>query len=101
MAEAIPYLRENPETGQRYAWSGYDWVEVPRDFDPRASAFVEGLTRSFGATRLVWGSDYSQTHDRSYGELVELARFASSRLGADDRGRFLGGTALELWPELS
>ncbi len=48
----VPGLLENKETGQRYAWSGYDWVPVPRDFDPRESAFVGGLTREinrFGA----------------------------------------------------
>jgi L-fuconolactonase len=67
--------------------------------DPRD--FVDGLVASFGASRLAWGSDYSQTHDRSYTELVELASYACSRLATPDRERFLGGTALELWPELS
>jgi L-fuconolactonase len=71
-----------------------DAADDPRDL-------VDGLAAAFGASRLAWGSDYSQTHDRSYAELVELARYASSRLAAPDRERFLGGTALELWPELS
>ncbi len=52
MAENVPGLIENPETGQRMAWSGYDWVPVPRDFDPQESALTGGITREvnrFGA----------------------------------------------------
>ena len=59
------------------------------------------LAACFGADRLMWGSDFSQTHDRPYPELAEHARFAASRLGDDARGAFLGGTALRLWPELA
>jgi predicted TIM-barrel fold metal-dependent hydrolase len=59
------------------------------------------LAACFGAERLMWGSDFSQTHDRPYPDLVEHARVASSRLGDDARAAFLGGTALRLWPELA
>jgi predicted TIM-barrel fold metal-dependent hydrolase len=62
--------------------------------------FVEQLAAKFGAARLAWGSDYPQTHDRSYGDMVQLARHACAGLGDADRARFLCGTALELWPEL-
>ena len=60
-----------------------------------------GCTTTFGAERLVWGSDYPQTHDRSYAALVELGRDACAGLPAADRDRFLGGNALRLWPELT
>jgi predicted TIM-barrel fold metal-dependent hydrolase len=59
------------------------------------------LAACFGADRLMWGSDFSQTHDRPYPELAEHARVAASRLDDDERAAFLGGTALELWPELA
>jgi predicted TIM-barrel fold metal-dependent hydrolase len=59
------------------------------------------LAACFGADRLMWGSDFSQTHDRPYPELAEQARFAASRLTDDARAAFLGGTALRLWPELA
>jgi L-fuconolactonase len=59
------------------------------------------LAACFGADRLMWGSDFSQTHDRPYPELAEHARFAASRLADDARAAFLGGTALRLWPELA
>jgi len=59
------------------------------------------LVACFGADRLMWGSDYCQTHDRPYAELVELARTAASGLDADARAAFLGGTARRVWPELA
>lgn len=62
---------------------------------------VAELASRFGADRLMWGSDYSQTHDRPYAELVEWGRRASTRLSDDDREQLLGGTALRLWPELA
>lgn len=62
--------------------------------------FLADLTACFGANRLMWGSDYSQTHDRPYAELVAYAREASSQLAEADRAWFLGGTAATLWPEL-
>jgi L-fucono-1,5-lactonase len=58
------------------------------------------LASRFGAHRLMWGSDYSQTHDHPYPELVARQRHAASRLSDEDRDRYLGGTALTLWPEL-
>lgn len=65
------------------------------------SAFVDALAQRFGADRLLWGSDYSQTHDRPYADMVALAQRACAHLDDAGRARFLGGTALELWPELA
>jgi predicted TIM-barrel fold metal-dependent hydrolase len=62
---------------------------------------VPELVARFGARRLMWGSDYSQTHDRAYAELAEYARHAASKLGDEDRAWFLGRTARAYWPELS
>jgi predicted TIM-barrel fold metal-dependent hydrolase len=59
------------------------------------------LAGTFGADRLLWGSDYSQTHDRPYAELAELGRHAASKLGDDDRAWYLAGTARARWPELT
>jgi predicted TIM-barrel fold metal-dependent hydrolase len=68
---------------------------------PHASAFVELLVDRFGAERLVWGSDYPQTHDRTYAELVALGREACAGLSLPDRARVLGENALRLWPQLA
>jgi L-fuconolactonase len=59
------------------------------------------LVAHFGAHRLLWGSDYSQTHDRPYAALAEHARHAASKLADDDRAWYLGDTARVLWPELA
>jgi predicted TIM-barrel fold metal-dependent hydrolase len=67
--------------------------------DPRA--VVARLCEGFGVDRLMWGSDYPQHHHEPYPEIVGLARDACSRLAPDEQDRFLGGTALELWPELT
>ena len=63
--------------------------------------FMETLVERFGADRLMWGSDYSQTHDRPYAELLGLAEEATAGLSSADRAAYLGGTALRLWPELA
>ena len=65
------------------------------------AAMLERLAEQFGVHRLMWGSDYSQTHDRSYPELADQARAACSRLSESEQAQFLSGTALALWPELA
>src|SRR5439155_26822283 len=67
--------------------------------DPRD--LVDLLCSVFGPTRLLWGSDFSQTHDRPYLALVDLGRLACSRLGSDEQQAFLGGNAMRLWPALA
>jgi L-fuconolactonase len=65
------------------------------------AALVERLVDVFGAERLVWGSDYPQTHDRSYAELVELGRAACATRTPAEQDAVLGGNALRLWPALA
>jgi len=62
--------------------------------------FVEALVERFGAERVMWGSDFCQTHDRPYAELVKLARRAFGTLSEEDQALCLGGTARRLWPAL-
>lgn len=63
-----------------------------------AAPFVDRLAAAYGADRLMWGSDFPQTHDRSYAELVALGRAACRNLDPADRAAFLGGTADRLTP---
>jgi L-fuconolactonase len=63
-----------------------------------ARRFVAALARRFGAERLMWGSDFCQTHDRPYAELVAQGREAFSGLSAEERALALGRTAAALWP---
>ena len=66
--------------------------------DPRD--LMTRLVGAFGAERLMWGSDYSQTNNRTYPEFAELARYASSGLSARDQEWYHRETALKFWPEL-
>jgi predicted TIM-barrel fold metal-dependent hydrolase len=59
------------------------------------------LLERFGANRVMWGSNYPNTHDRSYPEMVALARNALGYLDPTDQELVFGGSALRLWPELA
>jgi L-fuconolactonase len=63
--------------------------------DPAAT--TRRLIDLVGADRLAWGSDHPQVRDRTYTELVDLARAATSGLAGSDREAILGGTTTRLW----
>ena len=62
-----------------------------------ARPFVGRLADAFGASRLMWGSDYCQTHDRPYAELVRTGIEAFSGLSGTQQDDCLGETARRLW----
>ncbi len=62
-----------------------------------ARPFVKRLAGAFGAERLMWGSDFCQTHDRPYRELVRGGIEAFAGLRGAQQEACLGGTALRLW----
>ena len=66
--------------------------------DP-ADAVAE-LAARFGG-RIMWGSDWSQTHHAPYAEIVEEGRRAAAKLTDDQRAAYFAGAALALWPELA
>jgi L-fuconolactonase len=68
---------------------------------PEPEPFVEALVARFGAERVMWGSDFSQTHDRSYPELVALARRAFAGLSQVQRDQCFVDTPRRLWPSLA
>ena len=63
--------------------------------------FVSLLAERFGGARLLWGSDFCQTHDRSYAELVALGKRAFAGLADRERALGLGANASRLWPTLA
>jgi predicted TIM-barrel fold metal-dependent hydrolase len=63
-----------------------------------ADAVAELAARFDG--RLMWGSDFSQTHDVPYPELAEEGRRAAAKLDDAHRDAYFAGCALTLWPEL-
>ena len=66
-----------------------------------APGFVEQLVGCFDAERVMWGSDFSQTHDRSYPELVELGRRAFAGLSEAQQQQCFVATPRSLWPSLA
>ena len=66
-----------------------------------ARDLVDRLVDTFGAERLVWGSDYPQTHDRPYAGLVDLGCTRARASSDADRDLVLHANALRLWPALA
>jgi predicted TIM-barrel fold metal-dependent hydrolase len=62
---------------------------------PRAT--VGRLLDLVGADRLAWGSDHPQVRDRTYDELVALARASVEGLPDATRAAILEGTTARLW----
>jgi L-fuconolactonase len=62
--------------------------------------FFSYLLERFGPRRIMWGSNFPATHDRSFKEQVELAREDLAFLPREDKRWLFGETALSLWPAL-
>lgn len=73
-------------------------VDAAAAAEGTARPLVKRLAGAFGAERLMWGSDFCQTHDRPYLELVRDGIEAFSGLRGAQQDACLGGTALRLWP---
>jgi predicted TIM-barrel fold metal-dependent hydrolase len=63
--------------------------------DPRD--FVTALVDAYGPERIQWGSDWSQTHDRPYSELVAYAGRAFSVIPENARHWVEGDAARLFW----
>jgi L-fuconolactonase len=63
--------------------------------------FFGPLFERFGADRVMWGSNYPNTYDRPYPQMVEFARDALAYLDTSEQEWVFGRTALRLWPELA
>ncbi len=62
--------------------------------------FFSRLNDRFGAKRLMWGSNFPATNDRSLKDQFDLARQELSFLPQEDQRWIFGETALTLWPML-
>jgi len=100
---ALDHCGFAPETIGDYARLANLFLKVtPQVLDAGdPAAVLERLAEQFGIDRLMWGSDYSQTHDRPYAELADQARVACAAMSPREQAQFLGNTALGLWPELA
>ena len=62
--------------------------------------FFGRLLEKFGAARMMWGSNFPATHDRSLKEQLQLAQEQLAFVPAQERDWIFGETALGLWPML-
>jgi predicted TIM-barrel fold metal-dependent hydrolase len=62
--------------------------------------FFTRLIDRFGARRLMWGSNFPATYDRSLKDQIDLAKEDLSFLSAEDQRWIFAETALTLWPML-
>jgi predicted TIM-barrel fold metal-dependent hydrolase len=62
--------------------------------------FFRKLVDVFGAERLIWGSNFPATYDRSYPDQVRVARETLAFLPESDQRMILGENALRLYPSL-
>jgi predicted TIM-barrel fold metal-dependent hydrolase len=62
--------------------------------------FFTRLIDRFGASRLMWGSNFPATYDRSLKDQVDIAKEDLSFLSAEDQRWIFAETALTLWPML-
>jgi predicted TIM-barrel fold metal-dependent hydrolase len=78
--EAAPLLAlaEFPKLGLKVTTHVLD--RAARGGEP--CRFVRALVERFGTRRVAWGSDFCQTHDRPYAELVRLGREAFAEAAA-------------------
>ena len=62
--------------------------------------FFRRLVDTFGAHRLMWGTNFPASNDRSYQGFVDYAREQLAFLLPGERRWIFGDTALSLWPML-
>jgi predicted TIM-barrel fold metal-dependent hydrolase len=74
-------------------------LEAAEKGQSTVASFMEKLLSTFGADRIVWGSNYPAA-ERPLGELVQRALAAFAALSGSERDAIMGGTALRLYPAL-
>jgi predicted TIM-barrel fold metal-dependent hydrolase len=67
---------------------------------PAHRDFYRRLVDRFGVGRLLWGSNYTASHDRSYPEMVTLAKRTFSFLDQQEVDLIMGENARTIWTQL-
>jgi L-fuconolactonase len=62
--------------------------------------FFRRLVDTFGAHRLMWGTNFPASNDRTYQAFVQYAQEQLAFLSPEERRWIFGETALSLWPSL-
>src|SRR5215475_14123855 len=81
-------------------FSSWTIAAVSKGGEQARVEFFRRLVDTFGAHRLMWGTNFPASNNLSYQGFVEYAREQLSFLLPDERRWFFGETALSLWPML-
>ena len=81
-------------------FSSWTITAAAKNGAPAVVEFFRRLTDKFGARRLMWGTNFPASNDRSYQGFVAYAREQLSSLSSDEQRWIFGETALSLWPML-
>ena len=81
-------------------FSSWTIAAAAKNHNRGCADFFRRLIDSFGAHRLMWGSNFPASNDRSYQGFVDLAREQLSFLLPDEQRWLFADTALRLWPTL-
>jgi L-fuconolactonase len=105
LSEGTPYesvqpLFELARFANVYLKFSTETMYAARRGDSNPREFFRRLLGSFGACRLMWGSNFPATHDRTLKEQLALAREELSSVTPEEQRWLFGDTALSLWPEL-
>lgn len=109
---AVPRLREGPPYDDLkplfdlvrfpnlYLKFSSETIYAARQGKSTVTEFFSRLLEHFGPERIMWGSNFPATHDRSLKEQLMMARDELSFLPQEDQRWLFGETALKLWPML-
>ena len=81
-------------------FSSWTLAAAARNGEQAGRDFFRRLIDSFGERRLMWGTNFPASNDRSFAGFVEYAGQQLSFLSAEERRWIFGETALSLWPML-
>jgi L-fuconolactonase len=81
-------------------FSSWTIAAASKNGNPSRVEFFRRLIDTFGAHRLMWGTNFPASNDRTYQGFVDYAHEQLSFLLPDERRWIFGDTALSLWPML-
>lgn len=69
-------------------------------FRPYVKDLFQRLVERFGTGRLMWGSNFPNTYDRPYAQMLAIASDVLAFLSVKEKAQILGENAARWWPTL-
>ncbi len=81
-------------------FSSWTLAAAAKNGEQARKDFFRRLVDVFGPHRLMWGTNFPASNDRTFKGFVDFAKEQLSFLSADEQRWVFGNTALKLWPSL-